>query len=266
MKKLLLIAMAIFCSTLLATAQVKIKTNNGTEITVKGRLIGNVKDGAWPIKIIADVSDGKLTFTEVVNQPSGELFKFLTTVVLLKDIRDANGIMEPVAASDPYDNVFRALLFFTTDSDNREFIYYDNNTGEQKSSRGGNGYFNAYSDSKQSVSTLIEAIKNGGYKGTSFKQDEVVTNKKEETPKTQTGTDKVNKAKTEATIELRNRSKASANIIITSPNGGSKNNFSINASSSKKERIKVGSTVSVNGNVVLTVTADMDGESKIIAQ
>jgi hypothetical protein len=71
---------------------------------------------------------------------------------------------------------------------------------------------------------------------------------------------------TEATIELRNRSKASANIVITSAKGGSKNTFSINASGSKKERIKVGSTVSVNGSVAFTVTADMDGGSKIIAQ
>jgi hypothetical protein len=72
--------------------------------------------------------------------------------------------------------------------------------------------------------------------------------------------------KTEAIIELRNRSKASVDIIVKAPTGSSKNNFSIPASGSKKERIKVGSTISVNGNVVLTITADMDGESKIIAQ
>jgi hypothetical protein len=72
--------------------------------------------------------------------------------------------------------------------------------------------------------------------------------------------------KTEATIELRNRSKAEVSIVIKAPTGSSKNTFSINASGSKRERIKVGSTVLVNGSIVFTVTADMDGESKIIAQ
>ncbi|MEY2916444.1 MAG: hypothetical protein RIS73_158, partial [Bacteroidota bacterium] len=74
------------------------------------------------------------------------------------------------------------------------------------------------------------------------------------------------KQKIEATIELRNRSKASVEIVIKAPAGSSKNTFSINASSSKKERIKVGSSIFVNGSLALTVTADMDGESKIIAQ
>jgi hypothetical protein len=73
-------------------------------------------------------------------------------------------------------------------------------------------------------------------------------------------------SKTEATIELRNRSKAEVSIVIKAPTGSSKNTFSINASGSKRERIKVGSTVLVNGSIVFTVTADMDGESKIIAQ
>jgi hypothetical protein len=109
----------------------------------------------------------------------------------------------------------------------------------------------------------LQAEINFGY---AKSQAENANNPNQSSQATSSGSSSSSSAKTEATIELRNRSKASANIIITSPNGGSKNNFSINASGSKKERIKVGSTVSVNGSVAFTVTADMDGESKIIAQ
>jgi hypothetical protein len=76
-------------------------------------------------------------------------------------------------------------------------------------------------------------------------------------------------AKTEVTVELRNRSGGEIDIIYKdNPKNSSKTETSISSRSSKRISIKVGGVVydATGKNVLLTITADMDGTSQIIAQ
>jgi hypothetical protein len=76
-------------------------------------------------------------------------------------------------------------------------------------------------------------------------------------------------AKTEVTVELRNRSGGEIDIIYKdNPKNSSKTETSISSRSSKRIRIKVGGVIydATGKNVLLTITADMDGTSQIIAQ
>jgi hypothetical protein len=76
-------------------------------------------------------------------------------------------------------------------------------------------------------------------------------------------------AKTEVTVELRNRSGGEIDIIYKdNPKNSSKTETSISSRSSKRISIKVGGVVydATGKNVLLTITAEMDGTSQIIAQ
>jgi hypothetical protein len=81
--------------------------------------------------------------------------------------------------------------------------------------------------------------------------------------------DSSTQAKTEVTVEIKNKSNSPLEIYYKdNPKNSSKTSTSINARSSKRISIKVGGVVydATGKNVLLAITADMDGTSQIIAQ
>jgi hypothetical protein len=79
-----------------------------------------------------------------------------------------------------------------------------------------------------------------------------------------TSSSNATKAKSDVVVKLINKSDNKLNIIIYAPTGSGKSIFDINPRSTNEKRLKVGSKVSVNGTVVLTITADMDDTDQII--
>jgi hypothetical protein len=267
MKKSILSAVLVI-TTAIAMGQTKVKSNNGTEITINGKLVGSLTDRGWPKKVYAEVKNGILRISYVkTNQDESILADVKVIEQDIKSFRDFNGIVESTAFEDHGDfnggKGFMAYCFFEAGKKGYKMYDYNSESGiktEQDWSHV--GYLELFSDTKQGVDEIVEMIKNNGYKGSVAKAEihEVANYNSTAT------TSKSNNEKTDATIELKNKSKGSVNVMIQSSGGGSKTNFSINATTTERKRIKVGSSVYVNGNLSFTVTANMDGESKIIAQ
>jgi hypothetical protein len=116
---------------------------------------------------------------------------------------------------------------------------------------------------------LFEKIPDAETTASTESDDEEETSSNSGSSTSNSSSNSTPQAKTEVTVELRNRSSGEIDIIYKdNPKNSSKTNTSINARSSKRISIKVGGVVydATGKNVLLTITADMDGTSQIVAQ
>ncbi|MBL7700913.1 MAG: hypothetical protein JNM14_01575 [Ferruginibacter sp.] len=74
------------------------------------------------------------------------------------------------------------------------------------------------------------------------------------------------KQKSEFHVKLRNKSDAKLSVETRAAKGSSKSQFEVNQRNTVSKEVQVGGSIYVNGALIATVTADMEGKEIIIAQ